>query len=240
MAEPGLRHAAWKSYDGHNLACVSRDSAFVEERAALYAAAHSLQPTAVQRDLIAETAKLGRIAGMQIGPLQGAFMTVLTTALRPRLAVEVGTFTGYSALCVASALEPGARLICCDVSEEWTSVARRYWDRAGVAERIDLRIGPALDTLRALPSEPRIDLAFIDADKSSYPDYYEAIFGRLSPGGVILVDNVLRGGTVADLEHDDEATEAMRAFNDHIAADNRVSSVMLPIGDGLTMISRRQ
>ena len=108
-----------------------------------------------------------------------------------------------------------------------------------MADRIDLRIGPALDTLRALPTEPRIDLAFIDADKSSYPDYYEAIFGRLSPGGVILVDNVLRGGTVAAPEHDDEATEAMRAFNDRVAADSRASSVMLPIGDGLTMISRR-
>lgn len=219
---------------------MSRDSAFVEENAALYAAAHSLQPTEVQRELIAETAALGRVSGMQIGPLQGAFMTVLAMALRPRLAVEVGTFTGYSALCVASALEPGAQLICCDVSQEWTSIARRYWERAGVADRIDLRIGPALDTLRALPSEPQVDLAFIDADKSSYPDYYEEIFTRLSAGGAILVDNVLRGGTVADPASDDDATEAMRAFNDHVAADSRASTVMLPIGDGLTMISRRQ
>ena len=177
---------------------------------------------------------------MQISPLQGAFMSVLTTALRPRLAVEVGTFTGYSALCVASALEPGAELICCDVSEEWTSVARRYWERAGVADCIDLRIAPALDTLRALPAEPQIDLAFIEADKSSYVDYYEEIFGRLSPGGVILVDNVLWGGTVADPSRDDDSTAAMRAFNDRVAADNRARSVMLPIGDGLTMITRRQ
>ena len=219
---------------------MSRQSAFIEERAASYAAAHSLQPTAVQRELIAETAALGRVAGMQISPLQGAFMSVLTTALRPRLAVEVGTFTGYSTLCVASALEPGARLLCCDVSEEWTSIARRYWERAGVADRIDLRIGPALDTLRALPAEPQIDLAFIDADKSSYVDYYEEIFGRLSPGGVILVDNVLWGGTVADPSRDDDSTAAMRAFNDRVAADNRARSVMLPIGDGLTMITRRQ
>ena len=177
---------------------------------------------------------------MQISPLQGAFMSVLTTALRPRLAVEVGTFTGYSALCVASSLEPGAGLICCDVSEGWTSVARRYWERAGVADRIDLRIGPALETLRELPTEPPIDLAFIDADKSSYVDYYEEIFGRLSPGGVILVDNVLWGGTVADPSRDDDGTVAMRAFNDRVAADNRARSVMLPIGDGLTMITRRQ
>ena len=219
---------------------MSRDSAFVEEQVALYAAAHSLQPTAVQHELIAETASLGRIAGMQIGPLQGAFMTVLTAALRPRLAVEVGTFTGYSALCVASALEPGAQLICCDISEEWTAVARRYWERAGVAGCIDLRIGPALDTLRALPAEPEIDLAFIDADKSSYPAYYDEVVGRLSPGGVILVDNVLRGGAVADRSRDDEGTEAMRAFNEHVAADERTSAVLLPIGDGLTMISRRQ
>lgn len=218
---------------------MSRDSAFVEEQAALYAAAHSLQPTELQRELIAETASLGRVAGMQIGPLQGAFMTVLATALRPRLAVEVGTFTGYSALCVASALDPGAQLLCCDVSEEWTSIARRYWERAGVADRIDLRVGPALDTLRALPPEPPIDLAFIDADKSSYPAYYDEIADRLSPGGVILVDNVLRGGTVADPASDDDATEAMRAFNGHVAADERTRTVLLPIGDGLTMISRR-
>ncbi len=211
----------------------------MEERAALYAAAHSLQPTELQRELISETTSLGRIAGMQIGPLQGAFMTVLATALRPRLAVEVGTFTGYSALCVASALEPGAKLICCDVSEEWTSIARRYWERAGVADRIDLRIRPALDTLRALPAEPQIDLAFIDADKSGYLDYYEEIFGRLSPGGVILVDNVLWGGAVADAASGDETAEALRAFNDHVATDSRASTVMLPIGDGLTMISRR-
>ena len=211
----------------------------MEEQAALYAAAHSLQPTAVQRELIAETASLGRIAGMQIGPLQGAFMTVLTAALRPRLAVEVGTFTGYSALCMASALESGAQLICCDISEEWTSIARRYWERARVADRIDLRIGPALDTLRALPAEPGIDLAFIDADKSSYPAYYDEVVGRLSPGGVILVDNVLRGGAVADTSRDDDGTEAMRAFNAHVAADERTSAVLLPIGDGLTMISYR-
>ena len=219
---------------------MSRDSGFVEERAALYAAAHSLQPTELQRELISETTSLGRIAGMQISPLQGAFMTVLATALRPRLAVEVGTFTGYSALCVASALEPGARLICCDVSEEWTSIARRYWERAGVADRIDLRIGPALDTLRALPPEPQIDLAFIDADKFSYRDYYEETFTRLSPGGVILVDNVLWGGGAVEPASGDETAEALRAFNDHVAADTRASSVMLPIGDGLTMISRRQ
>ena len=198
-----------------------------------------MQPTELQRELIGETASLGRVAGMQIGPLQGAFMTVLATALRPRLAVEVGTFTGYSALCVASALDPGAQLLCCDVSEEWTSIARRYWERAGVADRIDLRVGPALDTLRALPPEPPIDLAFIDADKSSYPAYYDEIADRLSPGGVILVDNVLRGGTVADPASDDDATEAMRAFNGHVAADERTRTVLLPIGDGLTMISRR-
>ncbi len=210
---------------------------FLEESAALYAAVHSLRPTEVQRELIAETASLGRVSGMQIGPLQGAFMTVLATALRPRLAVEVGTFTGYSALCVASALEPGAQLICCDVSKEWTSIARRYWERAGVADRIDLRIGPALDTLRALPPEPLIDLAFIDADKSSYPAYYEEIFTRLSPGGVILVDNVLWGGAVADRASGDETAEALRVFNDYVAADSRASTVMLPIGDGLTMIS---
>ena len=137
----------------------------------------------MQRDLIAVTEKLGDAGRMQIGAVQGSFMTMLVRLLRPQLAVEVGTFTGYSALAVARGLPPGGRLLCCDVSEEWTATAREYWDRAGVADRIDLRIAPALETLRALPAYPAVGFAFIDADKANYINYYEELLPRLSPQG---------------------------------------------------------
>jgi caffeoyl-CoA O-methyltransferase len=203
-----------------------------------YLVAHSAPADAVLADLAAETAALGRISGMQIAPEQGAFMGVLARILAPRLAVEVGTFTGYSALCVARALPPGGRLICCDVSEEWTAVARRYWERAGVADRIDLRLAPAADTLRALPADPPIDLAFIDADKTGYVTYWEEIVPRLRPGGVVLVDNVLWAGRVIDASDTDPDTVAIRAFNDHVLADKRMEAVMLSVADGLTMAVR--
>ena len=174
---------------------------------------------------------------MQIGAVQGSFMTMLVRLLRPQLAVEVGTFTGYSALAVAKGLPPGGRLLCCDVSEEWTAIAREYWDRAGVADRIDLRIAPALDTLRTLPAEPEVGFAFIDADKANYINYYEELLPRLSPQGIILVDNVLWGGGVADPDQDDDTTEALRSFNAHAAADPRSQVAMLPVGDGLTVIT---
>jgi caffeoyl-CoA O-methyltransferase len=153
--------------------------------------------------------------------------------------VEVGTFTGYSSLCIARGLAPGGRLICCDVSEEWTSIGRRHWEQAAVADRIDLRIAPAVETLRALPKEPSIDLAFIDADKSHYLDYYEEIVERVRPNGVVLVDNVLWSGRVLDQEAKDDDTVAIRAFNDHVVADDRVDVVMLPIGDGLTLARKK-
>ncbi len=203
-----------------------------------YLLAHGSRPDAVQQSVIDATAALGPVARMQIAPEQGAFMTMLTRLLGVRFAVEVGTFTGYSALAVARGLAPGGRLVCCDVSEEWTAIARTHWEQAGVADRIELRIGPAVDTLRALPVEPSIDLAFIDADKPSYAAYYEEILARLAPNGVILVDNVLWSGRVADPAADDEGTVTIRAFNDMVVADSRVESVMLPIADGLTMIRR--
>lgn len=211
--------------------------AFLDEALARYVDAHSAGPDEVQRQLIEATAELGGWSVMQIGTAQGAFMTMLATLLRPRFAVEVGTFTGYSALCVAKALPPGGRLVCCDVSEEWTAIARQHWERAGVSDRIDLRIGPALDTLKSLPAEPRIDFAFIDADKESYLDYFNELVPRLSERGVILVDNVLWSGNVADPGHTDATTEALRAFNAHVAADDRVLVSLLPVGDGLSMIS---
>ena len=218
---------------------MSLRTAFLDEPLAEYVAAHSSGPDDVQRELIAATAALGGASVMQIGTAQGACMTILTTLLRPRFAVEVGTFTGYSALAVARALPEGGRLLCCDVSEEWTAIAREHWERAGVADRIDLRIGPALDTLRGLPPEPAVDMAFIDADKASYIDYYEELVPRLSARGVILVDNVLWDGHVADPGHTDATTEALRAFNAHVIADERVLVSLLPVGDGLSVIAPR-
>ncbi len=204
-----------------------------------YIVAHGMPPDAVQCALIEETRALGGISLMQIAPEQGAFMTLLARVTGARNAIEVGTFTGYSALCVARGLPEDGRLLCCDVSEEWTAIARRFWERAGVAGKIELRIGPAAETLRALPPEPAFDLAFIDADKQSYPIYYEEILARLRTGGLILVDNVLWLGLVADPAANDEQVMAIRAFNDQVAADPRVDCVMLPVADGLTLLRKR-
>jgi caffeoyl-CoA O-methyltransferase len=204
-----------------------------------YLVRHGTPPDAVLRELAEETARLGPISMMQIAPEQGAFMTLLARAIGARRAVEVGTFTGYSALCIARGLPEDGRLLACDVSEEWTSVARRYWERAGVAKKIELRIGPAAETLRALPREERFDLGFIDADKPSYPVYYEEILARLRPGGLVLVDNVLWFGRVADPAEQDPQTVAIRAFNAKVAADPRVDCVMLAVSDGLTLLRKR-
>jgi caffeoyl-CoA O-methyltransferase len=203
-----------------------------------YVVAHGTPPDAVQQALIDETAQLP-MAIMQISPEQGAFMTLLTRALGVRQAVEVGTFTGYSALAIARGLPDDGHLLCCDVSEEWTNVGRRAWAEAGVDGKIDLVLAPAADTLRGLPDEEYVDLAFIDADKPSYSVYYEELLRRLRPNGVILVDNTLWGGAIANPEADDEQTVAMRAFNDMVAADERVDSALLTVGDGLTMLRKR-
>ncbi len=203
-----------------------------------YLVAHGTPPDAVQQDLIARTAELGGVSGMQIAPEQGAFMTLLTRLLDVRFAVEVGTFTGYSALCIARGLAPGGRLLCCDVSEEWTAIGRAAWERAGVDDRIDLRLAPAIETLRALPAERTIDLAFVDADKPMYGQYADELLARMRPGGVLLVDNVLWSGAVVDPAVTDDSTNAIRVFNDGLAADDRVEVVMLPLGDGLTLARR--
>lgn len=204
-----------------------------------YLVAHGTPPDAVQRALIEETARLGPIAVMQIAPEQGAFLTMITRLLGVREAVEVGTFTGYSALAIARGLAPDGHLLCCDVSEEWTAIARRAWERAGVADRIDLRIAPAVETLRALPDTKRFDLAFIDADKANYAVYYEEILARTRPGGLILIDNVLWNGAVVDDSRQDDNTRAIRAFNAAVATDPRVDCVMTPISDGLTLLRKR-
>jgi len=220
---------------------MGKDPKSVRMTAALHAylVSHGTPPDEIQRALIDETRALGDTSVMQIAPEQGAFMTLLARILGARRAIEIGTFTGYSALCLARGLADDGELICCDVSEEWTSVGRRYWERAGVAHKIDLRIAPAIETLAQLPREPDFDLAFIDADKSGYIAYFEALLPLIRKGGVILVDNVLWSGAVVDPAVDDENTSAIRRFNDLVAADSRVECVMLPIADGLTLLRKR-
>jgi caffeoyl-CoA O-methyltransferase len=204
-----------------------------------YLHAHCTPPDDVLIDLAAETlATTGHDAGMQVSHDEGILLGTLARLVGARHAVEVGVFTGYSSICVARALLPGGRLLACDVSLQWTSVARRYWERAGVAGRIDLRLAPAEQTLRALPADPVIDFAFIDADKAGYPVYYEQLVNRLRPGGLIVLDNVLRGGRVIDPAAHDEADLVIRGLNDTIAADTRVESVMLPVRDGITLARR--
>jgi caffeoyl-CoA O-methyltransferase len=204
-----------------------------------YVVAHGQNDDPVLQELADETAHLGPIGGMQISPEQGTLMTILARAIGARSAIDLGTFTGYSAICVARALPPDGRLLCCDVSEEWTAIARRYWDKAGVANRITLKIAPALDTLRALPAAETIDFAFIDADKTNNRDYYEEILRRTRPNGLVLIDNVIWGGRVIDSKDQSADTRAIREFNDFLVTDKRVDVVMIPFSDGLTICRKK-
>ena len=214
-------------------------SFFLTEDAHAYLVAHGTPPDDVQRALIEETSKLGGIANMQVAPEQGTFLTMFTRMIGAKRAVEVGTFTGYSSLCIARGLPTDGHLLCCDVSEEWTSIARKYWQKAGVEDRIELRIAPGVETLESLPADASIDFAFIDADKPNYRNYYEALLPRMRPNGVIGVDNVLWGGAVLDDKADDDNTKAIKAFNEFVASDDRVDVVMLPLADGLTLARKR-
>ena len=191
----------------------------------------------LQRRLRDETAQLPQ-AGMQIGSDQGAFLALLVRLIRARSALEIGTFTGYSALAVATALPADGRLTCCDISDEWTQIARRYWHEAGVAERIDLRLAPAADSLRDLLRDSgagSFDFAFIDADKTGYDGYYEACLKLLRPGGLMAFDNMLWSGAVADPAQNDPDTEALRALNVKLRDDPRVTSCLVSMGDGVLL-----
>lgn len=202
-----------------------------------YADRNWLRESPLKRRLREETAKTPR-AGMQISAHQGQQIGLLARAIGARRAVEVGTFTGYSSLCIAEALPEDGRLWCCDISEQWTAVARRYWQEAGLDRRIELTIGPALNTLDRLLAQGlagQLDLAFIDADKEGYVDYYEAILLKLAPGGLIAADNTLFGSGGPS----DEITQAISGFNDHVVRDERVEAVLLPLRDGITLIRRR-
>ncbi|MBW2282898.1 MAG: class I SAM-dependent methyltransferase [Deltaproteobacteria bacterium] len=205
-----------------------------------YLVEHRSPDDAVLEALRDETREAtGLRAGMQVAPEQGTFLRILVAAIGAKRAVEVGTFTGYSSLSIARGLPEDGSLLCCDVSEEWTSIARRYWEKAGVSDRIELRLGPAADTLRGLPEEESFDFAFIDADKTGYRTYYEEILKRLRPGGLIALDNVLWHGAIVNPDADDADTLALREINDHVASDDRVDSVMLALSDGLTIARKR-
>jgi caffeoyl-CoA O-methyltransferase len=201
-----------------------------------YAAGHgSWPPDEVVERLRSRTQALGGVGGMQIGDDQGQLLTMMARVVGARRAVEVGTFTGYSGLCIARGLAEGGSLLCCDISAEWTAIGVEAWEEAGLSDRIDLRIAPALQTLRALPPEAVIDLAFIDADKTGYADYWDELVPRVRPGGVLLVDNVLWSGRVVDQGDTDDDTEALRVFNDKVSRDDRVEVVVLTAFDGLTI-----
>lgn len=203
-----------------------------------YIVAQAEPPTSVQDRLIARTRALGGPAQMQIPHEQAVLLTLLARLTGARHIVEVGTFTGYSTLALAEGLVPGGDLLTCDISSEWTAIAREAWEEAGVGDRIDLRIAPALDTLRSLPAEPYIDIVFLDADKSGYRAYWEELVPRVRQGGLLLADNVLYGGAAASADAEGNAL-AIREFNTHVRADDRVESLLLPIADGLTVARKR-
>jgi predicted O-methyltransferase YrrM len=220
---------------------MTRTSFGVSDEIHDYILRHGVREPAIFRRLREETASLPQ-AGMQIAPDQGALLAMLVGIIAPMRAIEIGTFTGYSSLAIATAMPPDGILICCDVSEEWTSVARRYWAEAGVTERIDLRLGPALGTLDALlaaGATGTFDFAFIDASKREYPDYHERIVALLRQGGLAVYDNVLWGGSVVDDSQADADTVGIRRLNERIGLDERVEVSMIPVGDGLTLARKR-
>ena len=191
----------------------------------------------VLRKVERETAELGDLAAMQTAPEQAAFLEMLVRLSGAKRAVEVGTFTGYGAIRIARGLGEGGSLLCCELDPERAAMARRNLDAAGVGERVEIAIGPAIETLRSLPEEPSVDFAYLDADKTGYLDYYEELVARLNPGGLLAIDNVLLGGEVLNPER--EAATALARLNDRILDDDRVDSVMLGMADGLTLAERR-
>ncbi len=212
----------------------------VDPRIEAYAVAHSTAEPAHFAALAEETRAATSAPQMMVGTLEGRFLSFLVSMLRPQLVLEIGTFTGYSALSMAEALPPGGRIVTCDISDEHVAIARKHIDSSPYADRIEIRVGPAIETLQSLAGP--FDLAFIDADKAGYLDYYEAIVPKLAPTGVIAVDNVLWSGRVLDdapAESTDEMTPVLRAFNDHVVADQRVECVMLPLRDGVTLVRHR-
>lgn len=220
---------------------MSRSTLGLAEDLTSYVRRVGVRETDVLRELRMETAK-HTMAGMQIAPEQGQLLQILVELIGARSCLEVGTFTGYSALAVATVLPEDGRLVACDINEEWTSIGKRYWEKAGVSSKIDLRLGPALETLAGLVTAKetgRFDFAFIDADKANYDAYYEHALDLLRPGGLIAIDNVLWSGSVIDPSNQTEDTRAIRALNEKISTDERVTPCLVPIGDGLMLAKKR-
>jgi len=215
---------------------VARASWFLDPRLSQYLVAHAEPHDPLLEELIIESERAAPGQDLQVSPDEGAFLRFLVRLRGARRAIELGTFTGYSSICIARGLAAGGRLTCCDMSPEWTAVARRYWQRAGLADRIELRLGPALSTLRSLPREPLFDFAFVDAEKTEYVEYYEELVPRMEQAGLIAIDNTLHHGHVSDAIPPDERTVLIRAFNDHVLADPRGESMIVPIADGLTLV----
>jgi len=214
------------------------DIDIADPRVEAYAVEHTTPEPAWFADLAADTRERTSAPGMMVGTLEGRFLTAVVAMLRPQRVLEIGTFTGYSSLSMAEALPPGGRIITCDISEEHVSIARRHVAASPYADRIEIRLGPAIETVDALAGP--FDLVFIDADKPSYLAYYEAVLPKLAPAGVIVADNVLWSGRVLDPEVDDESTRAIREFNDQVAADDRVDVVVLTVRDGVSLIRHRR
>jgi caffeoyl-CoA O-methyltransferase len=207
---------------------------------AQYVADRTAPPDAVLEALIARTREVtGDRSVMQVSPSQGALLTLLTRAVGAQRALEVGTFTGYSSICIARGLVEGGHLLCCDVNEDYTAIARQAWADAGVDDRIELRIAPALETLAALPAENQFDVVFIDADKDNYIHYFEMVLPHLRPGGLMMIDNTLWSGEVVDEAEPGSVVAVIREFNDAVARDHRVDSFILPVADGLTLACKR-
>lgn len=218
---------------------MSKDTAQIDERLAEYVAQHGSGRDEVLLAVERETAALGGLANMQTGPAQAALLELLARMVGARRAIEVGTFTGYGAIRIARGLTPDGSLLCCELDEHWAEVARRNVDAAGVGDRVEIRVGPAIDTLRSLAPAPTFDFAYLDADKPGYPAYYDELVPRLRVGGLLAIDNVLMNGRVLDPPDGDEGARAVAELNDRIPADDRVESVMLGMGDGLTLVRRR-
>jgi len=202
-----------------------------------YMLAHGTPLDGIAADLVAETQGLGQAAEMLTTPDQAALLTMLTRLTGARRAIEIGTFTGFSALAIARGLPADGKLLCLDASADWTTIARRYWERAGVSDRIELRVGDAHDIAMDLPLEPFFDLGFVDADKPGYIDYFEQLVPRLRPNGLLMFDNTLAGGRVVG-EHDHDPIDR-KEFNAHVAKDDRVDVVILGMGDGVTLVRKR-
>ena len=200
---------------------------------------HGARQDELLRRVERDTETLGDIAVMQIAADQGALLELLVRLLDARLAVEVGTFTGYSAICIARGLERDGRLVCCEIDEGYARTAEENLRDAGLGEVVEVRVGPALDTLRAMPATEEVDFAFVDADKPGYADYYEELLRRLRPGGLMVLDNVLLRGRVLDPGPDDEAAHAMQRLNGAIASDERVDVAMVGVADGITLVRKR-